>query len=292
MNLITIFSRYPDQEACIEHLENLRWGDQPNCPHCGSVKVRRKGEGERVGRWNCHDCHASFNVLSGTIFHKTRVPLQKWFLAIGLLVNAKKSLSSCQLARDLDTTQPTAWYMQHRIRAQMASDQGPMLQGILEIDETYVGGKPRKANRKEDRKPAKRGRGSEKKTPVIGVVERGGNVAARIADRLTGKAIVGFIRDHVEPAGSLLISDEFASYNAVRPVMAHAVINHSVAYADGETHTNTIESFWSLLKRAWHGSHHHYGKRWMPLFVAEQAWKWNERKNDRPFETFMRSLFR
>ena len=292
MNLFTIFRRFPDQQSCIEHLEATRWAGEAHCPHCGGVRVARKNEGHRIGRWNCRDCKSSFNVLSGTIMEKTKIPLQKWFLGIGLIVNAKKSLSSCQLARDLDMTQQSALYMQHRIRGAMAAEQTPMLQGILEIDETYVGGKPRKANRKEDRKPAKRGRGSEKKTPVIGVVERGGRVAARVADKLTGKAIVQFIREHVDTVGSLLISDEFRSYNAVRPIMAHAVINHSVQYADGDTHTNTIECFWSLLKRAWHGSHHHYSDRWMPLFVAEQSWKWNERANERPFETFMRSLFR
>ena len=123
MNLLTVFSRFPDQESCIEHLEDIRWGDSPACPHCGSVKVARKGENARVGRWNCHDCHASFNVLSGTLFQKTRIPLQKWFLAIGLVVNAKKSLSSCQLARDIDLRQPTAWYMLQRIRVEMAREQ-------------------------------------------------------------------------------------------------------------------------------------------------------------------------
>ncbi len=112
MNLLNIFTRYPDQEACIEHFEGVRWGDDPHCPHCGSTHVARKSEGRKIGRWNCHGCKSSFNVLSGTIFEKTRVPLQKWFMAIGLIVNAKKSLSSCQLARDLDLTQPTAWYMQ------------------------------------------------------------------------------------------------------------------------------------------------------------------------------------
>ncbi len=146
MNIFTIFQRFPDQEACIAHLEAVRWGDEPCCPHCGSVLVARKNEGRRVGRWNCHDCKASFNVLSGTIMQKTKVPLQKWFMAIGLMVNAKKSLSSHQLARDLEMTQPTARFVQHRIRAAMAEDQAPLLQGIVEADETYVGGKPRKGN--------------------------------------------------------------------------------------------------------------------------------------------------
>ena len=184
MNLLTIFSRFPDQDACIEHLESVRWGDEPHCPHCGGIQVARKADGERKGRWNCRDCKSSFNVLSGTIMEKTKLPLQKWFLAIGLVINAKKSLSSHQLARDLDMNQKSAWFMQQRIRAQMASEQRPMLQGIIEADETYIGGKPRKANRAEDRKPAKRGRGAENKTKVIGAVERDGKVAANMMQRL------------------------------------------------------------------------------------------------------------
>ena len=129
MTLIDVFHRFPTQETCIEHLEDIRWGDDPCCPHCGSLHVARKADGERVGRWNCHDCHRSFNVLSGTIFCKTRVPLQKWFLAICLMVNAKKSLSSPQLARDLDLTQQTALYMQQRIRATMIEEGAGMLTG-------------------------------------------------------------------------------------------------------------------------------------------------------------------
>ena len=291
MNLFTIFQRFPDQEACIEHLEAVRWGHDPHCPHCGGTTVARKNEGYRIGRWNCHDCRASFNVLSGTIFEKTKLPLQKWFMAIGLMVNAKKSVSSYQLSRDLELNQKSAWFMQQRIRAAMAEDQAPMLQGIVEADETYVGGKPRKVNRVEDRKPAKRGRGTDK-TPIIGAVERGGKVIARMATDLSGKGILRFLQDTIEPAGTLLITDEYRAYAAAaRSGFQHAVINHSVAYADGETHTNTIEGFWALVKRAWYGSHHHYSHRWTPLFVAEASWKYNNRKNDNPFGTFLRRVF-
>ena len=292
MNLITIFSRFPDQEACIEHLEAIRFGDRPYCPLCGGIKVARKADGQRIGRWNCQDCHASFNVLSGTVFAKTRIPLQKWFLAIGILVNAKKSISSCQLARDLDMTQQSALYMQHRFRAAMASTQGPMLQGIIEADETYVGGKPRKSNRRDDdnQTPNKRGRGT-KKIPVIGAVERGGNVVASVSTRLRGKEILRFLQANVDPSGSLLVTDEYTPYRAIEHMMPHAVINHSKSYAEGDTHTNTIESFWSLLKRAWVGSHHHYSTDWMPLLIAEQAWKWNRRKDVDSFGTFMRECF-
>ena len=147
MDLIKIFRRFPDHESCIEHLENVRFEDEPYCPLCGGLKVARKADGERVGRWNCYDCKSSFNVLSGTIFQKTKIDLQKWFLAIGILLNAKKSVSSHQLARDLDMTQQTAWYMAMRIRKAMATN-GELLQGIIEADECYVGGKPRKLNKR------------------------------------------------------------------------------------------------------------------------------------------------
>ncbi len=287
MNLITMFRRFPDQQSCIEHLEAVRWGDDPHCPKCGSVKVARKCEGDRVGRWNCHECHVSYNVLSGTIFEKTRIPLQKWFLGIGLMVNAKKSLSSYQLARDADLTQPTALYLQHRIRAAMAANQASLLHGIVEADEAYVGGKPRKGNKRDDDTPSPRGRGT-KKTPVIGAVERGGNVTARVATDLTRKGILRFIKDTVDPDGSLLITDEYKGYNKVHSYVNHTVINHSVAYADGETHTNTIEGFWSLLKRAWYGSHHHYSKHFAQLFIAESSWKYNHRKDNDGFGSFLR----
>ena len=290
MNLLTIFSRFPDQESCIEHLENVRWGDEPYCLLCGSCDVAHKADGDRVGRWNCHDCKSSFNVLSKTIFAKTRIPLQKWFLAIGIVIHAKKSLSSCQLARDVGLTQPTAFYVLHRIRAEMASDQGPLLQGIIEADETYVGGRPRKRNRRDDDRPSPRGRAT-KKTAVIGAVERGGNVVARVATDLSGKGILQFIKSAVDTDSSLLITDESLAYRALRPIVRHAVINHSVSYADGLTHTNTIEGFWSLIKRAWYGSHHHYSERYMPLYVGEACWKYNNRNNDNAFGSFLGECF-
>lgn len=294
MNLLQIFHRFPDQEACLEHLESIRYSDTAYCPHCGSVHVARKADTDRIGRWNCHDCKSSFNVLSGTIFEKTQVPLQKWFMAVGLMMNAKKSLSSCQLARDLELNQKTAWYMQSRIRAEMAVKQSEIkLQGIIEADETYVGGKPRKFNKKkndDNRPPSGRGRAT-KKTPVIGAVERGGKVVAKVAKDLAGKGVLRFIKDTVEPEGSVLITDEYRAYRAVRKTISHAVINHSQAYAEGNTHTNTIESFWALIKRSWYGSHHHYDKEYIPLYVAETSWKYNHRDDDNAFGSFMRGCF-
>lgn len=290
MNLMSVFSRFLDQEACIEYLEKVRWNNAPHCPYCGSTSVATKADTGRVGRWNCHDCKSSFNVLAGTIFEKTRIPLQKWFLAIALIVNAKKSLSSFQLARDLDMNQKSAWYMQQRIRAAMLTDESELLQGIVEADETYVGGKPRKKNDRDDDTPNKRGRGT-KKTPIVGAVERGGRVVARVADDLSGKGLLRFLRDTVSVNGSLLITDELSAYNAAGVVFSRAVINHKKRYAEGAVHTNTIEGFWSLVKRAWYGSHHHYTKRFTPLFVAESAWKYNHRKSPDAFSAFVKGCF-
>ena len=289
MDLIEVFEKFPTQQACITHLENIRWPETPTCPHCHSEHVARKAENQRVGRWNCHACHNSYNVLSGTIMEKTKVDLRKWFLAIALTLNAKKSLSSYQLARDIKTTHPTALYMQHRIRAAM-TDSDALLSGIIEADETFIGGRPRRTNKKSDHKPNKPGRGT-KKTPVIGVVERGGSVVAKVATDLTGKGIVKFLKKHVNLPDSLLVTDEYPGYRAVDSLMAHEVVNHSERYASGDIHSNTIEGFWSLIKRAWYGSHHHYSRKNMPLFIAETSWKYNERKNPHMFDTFLRGVF-
>lgn len=153
MDLFRVFRQFPNHESCIEHLEAVRWGDSPVCPHCSSSRVARKADGQRVGRWNCHECKASFNVLSKTIFQKTKIPLQKWFLGIALVINAKKSLSSCQLARDLDLNQKSAWYMKMRIREAMVEDSDAFLHGIVEADEAFLstdGSNPRKNNRNDD----------------------------------------------------------------------------------------------------------------------------------------------
>ncbi len=287
---MSVFKSFPDQHACFAHLEQIRFGSKPYCPLCGSVKVARKRQGDVVGRWNCHGCKSSFNVLSGTVMQKTKIPLQKWFLAIALAVNAKKSLSSHQLARDLELNQKTAWYLMQRVRAAMAADQGDFLRGIVEADETYVGGKPRKGNRRSSRKPARRGRGT-KKTAVLGAVERDGKVKAMVTDDLSGRGILQFIQDSVDPDGSLLITDEYQAYNAVRPFISHVAINHSEQFAVGDSHTNTIEGFFALLKRAWYGSHHHYAKLFSPLYVAETSWKYNHRSDVDPFGSFMRGVF-
>ncbi len=286
MNLISVFRKYPDQQSCIDHLEAIRWEDNPSCPYCESNHVARKKENDKIGRWNCHDCNNSFNVLKGTIFQGTQIPLQKWFLGIALMVNAKKSLSSCQLSRDLELNQKSSWSMQQRIRAGMASREKHFLKGVVEMDETYVGGKPRR--NKDDDDPPKRGRGT-KKIPVVGAVERGGKVIARVVDDLSRFGILRFVHGTTDIDETLLITDESPSYKILDHLMARVSINHGEKYVEGDVYTNTIEGFWSHLKRAWFGQHQHYSKSYMPLYIAEACWKYNHRERSDGFSAFLNS---
>ena len=247
----------------------------------------------RFGRWRGLLNRMYRGRRRKTMFQGTHLPLQKWFCAIALIVNAKKSLSSCQLARDLNLNQKSAWYMQQRIRAEMATKQGRIkLTGLIEADETYIGGRPRKRNKRSDDKPNPRG-GGTRKTAVIGAVQRSGKVVAEVADDLSSRGVLSFIKRRHQPSrSSVLVTDENAAYNAVRRIMDHCVIRHSERYVDGAIHTNTIEGVWSLLKRAWYGSHHHYyTKQYTPLYVAEACFKYNHRKDDNAFGSFLKGCF-
>ena len=270
----------------MDHLESVRWPDKTICPLCGSDHVACQQDGNRVGRWKCYGCKSSFNVLSGTIFRGTKIPLQKWFVAIAILLNAKKSVSSCQLARDLNMNQKSAWYMAMRIREAMV-DKDAFLFGIVEADETYLGGKPRKKDKDSD-DPPKRGRGT-KKLPVIGALARGGKVVAKPSPRVTGKTLKAFLTRHVKADDSLLITDEYSGYRRMNEWVPHETINHTLAYVEGMIHTNTIEGFWSLVKRAIFGQHHHYTHEHAAAYIIEACFKYNTRHQASPFDAFMQA---
>ena len=286
MDIISIFHRFPTHESCIDHLETVRWGDAPECPYCGKTDVAPKMDGERVGRWNCHACKSSFNVLAGTIFQGTHTPLQKWFLAISLVLNAKKSLSSCQLARDLDLDQSTAYRMAMKIRHNMVSD-GALLTGIVEADETYIGGKPRKGANAKPKGKNPPGRGT-KKLPVVGAVERNGKVIAEPSPRVTAKTLKAFLMRRISP-DSLLMTDQFRGYSRMGDWIRHATIDHTQGYVDGIIHVNSIEGFWALLKRALFGSHHHYTVKHAAIYIAEACYKYNVRRNKNAFGDFLQA---
>lgn len=292
MNIIEVFQSFQTQDQAVEYLEKIRWNGEPTCPYCGSLNAGRHASADRaMSRWQCRDCNRAFAVTVGTLFHGTHIPLRDWFLVLALMLGAKKSASAYQIARDIGKRRPTVWSMMQRIRTAMAADpeQERLLYGIVEADETYVGGKPRKGNKRDDDKPNKRGRGT-KKTPVIGVVERGGRVVAKVAEArdLSAKGINKFLSRFVDPAGTVLITDEYSGYNRVSEHMLHSVVNHAREYANGAIHTNTIEGFWALVKRSWYGSHHHYSRKYMPLYIAETCYKYNRRKSATTFADSLR----
>jgi len=273
MNITTIFETFPTQESCIEHLEKVRWSGKPSCPYCRSQNTTPMVNEKRH---HCNNCNTSFSVTVRTIFHHTHLPLQKWFLAVSLILNAKKGISSRQLARDLGVHRNTAWRISMQIRNAMTQvHQRELLVGLVEADETYVGGKPRKRSGGE--KP-KRGRGT-KKTPVFGVVERGGNVKAEvIRDRnLSSKRISALVRRHVDVKNSVLVTDEFKGYIGIKKFMPHKTVNHQVWYVDGDIHTNSIESFWAILKRGIVGQFHKVSVRHLPKYLDEFCFRYNHR---------------
>ena len=296
MDILGVLNGFQTQEQAVEYLEAVRWKGRPVCPYCKGESVGRHVSGDRAGqRWQCRGCKRAFAVTVGTIFHGTHVPLRQWFLVIALMVNAKKSASACQIARDLGMRRPTVWSMMHRARVAMAADaaQAELLHGIVEADETYIGGKPRKGGPKSG-KPApkpKRGRGTSKPA-VIGLIERGGRVVAKVAEpgELSAKGLTAFAERFVEPAGSLVVSDEYRGYIGLAKKFRHAVVRHADTYADGMAHTNTIEGFWGLVKRALYGQHHWYSRKFMPLYIAEACHKYNLRKSNDGFANTVRAM--
>jgi len=283
MNIIEIYEKFPSQEDCIAYLEKVKWKNKPICPYCGrSQSVNIKGS----FRHHCNKCNNSFSVLVGTIFHHTHTPLQKWFLAICLILNAKKGIASRQLARDINVNSNTAWRMQMQIRKAM-SETPSLLSGICEMDETYVGGKPRKRNNKDDNDnfpPLKRGRGTTK-TGVIGIVERGGNVKARKQSKFSFKDLKRTANRYMDFDNSVLMTDEFRGYIPFKKYIEHQVVNHSKKqYVNGNNHTNTIEGFWSLLKRGITGQYHWLSDKHLNKYINEFCFKYNNRKNSNVFD--------
>lgn len=298
MNILEIMRRWPDQEAAIAHLEKVRWNGRPLCPYCGSDKACVHASKDRkLPRWQCQDCHRAFSATVGTIFHHTHLPLPKWFLALALMLNAKKNISNLQLSRDLGLPYKTAWSLALRIREAMLTDpaQKRLFHGIVEMDETYIGGKPRKRNLREDDpkggNKSKRGRGTDK-TPVVGIVERHGRVVAKAVEKgaLTATALTTFYSRFVDAAAAMVITDEYAGYKGLKAITRHYAINHKVAYVVGDTHTNTIEGFWALIKRSIYGQHHSYSDKWANHYIAEVSFKYNNRSNDGVFGDLLRCM--
>ncbi|MBI4810917.1 MAG: IS1595 family transposase [Ignavibacteriales bacterium] len=289
MNIVQVYKQFPSQNDCIAHLEKVRWHNKPVCPYCKSTKVSSY---KQENRHHCNNCNTSFSVTVGTIFHKTKVDLQKWFVAISQVLNAKKGISARQLARDIEVNKDTAWYMAMRIRRAM-NEYGDLLEGIIEVDETYIGGKPRKGtinNPDKTGKQNKRGRGT-KKIPVVGLAQRGGRVHAKVIKGLNHKSLSRIIKGHIKPETSKVFTDEFKGYCKVAGFVEHKTVDHQKEYVNGEVHTNTVESFWALLKRGIVGQYHKISADHLPKYIHEFCYRHNHRKNDFVFDlTISRAL--
>lgn len=273
MNIIEIYKRFPTESSCIKYLENTRWPKGSVCPYCQSSKSSRLGK-----RHHCNSCNKSYSVLVGTIFHHTHVPLQKWFLALTLITNAKKGISSRQLARDIQVTKNTAWNMQ--MKARKAMGETVQLEGVVEMDETYIGGAGSK------NKKSRVGRGTSK-TPVVGMVERKGNVRAGIHRDMTFYGLSKLAKQNINTEKSMIITDEYSGYGRFKEFVRHKTINHSKEYVDCLVHTNTIESFWATLKRSIKGQYHRVTPRYLQKYVDESVFKYNNRQNPNIWETLM-----
>ena len=264
-------------ENCLKYLVLRRpeWKNGVVCPTCGSDSV---GFLKNQLRWQCSNRHPKrqFSVKVGTIMEDSPIGLEKWLPATWMILNAKNGISSCEIHRALGVTQKTAWFMLHRIRLAQQGKHGGKLSGEVEVDETFIGGKARNMHR------AKRGRvitgtGGKDKTVVMGMMERGGNARAFVVDNRRKKELQKRVREHVE-AGAAIFSDELKSYDGLSADYQHAVINHAVEYVNDNVHTNSMENFWSLLKRGLHGTYVSVEPFHLFRYIDEQAFRFNKRK--------------
>jgi len=266
---------FSDPDRAFLYALNLRF---PNgvvsCPRCGSakhsfVKTRRL--------WHCKGCKKQFTLKVGTIFEDSPLGLDKWMCAYWILTNSKNGVSSCEMARTLDITQKSAWFMLHRIRLTLKDDSTVKLSGECEADETFIGGKARNMH------VAKRmrritGTGTKDKVAVMGVLQRGGKVVTTVVPTRRKPVLQAVVRKHVE-AGSSLYTDFLLSYDGLASDYAHQVVDHAVEYVNGRIHTNGLENFWSLLKRGIYGTYVRIEPFHLFSYLDEQTFRYNNRKN-------------
>lgn len=266
--------RYTNETAAREHLEALMWPDGPFCPHCGSLNATRlAGTHHRAGLVQCNDCRQQFTVTVGTVFERSKVPLNKWLLVNHLLVSSKKGMSAHQIARMIGVTYKTAWFMCHRIREAMKpTNPGPLggPDSVVEADETYVGGKQK--NRATRTVKAKKA--------VVALVERDGQVRSFHVANVTAKTLRPLLVTHIDRASALMTDESPVYYKVGREFSYHGTVNHSASQyvtLGGFKHSNTAENFFSIFKRGVIGTYHHLSEAHLGRYTAEFDFRYNTR---------------
>lgn len=320
MNIIEISKKFQTEIDAIKHFEFIRWGKKIKCPFCNSVKI---GIRNKDFRWHCKACQKSFSVTSGTKIQGTRIPIKSWIYAFAIISDAKKGISAKQLERNLGVTYETAWKMYHKIREMMhIENKAVKLNDVTEIDTTYIGGKPRKyqyekkgtdliipeLDEQKDKfesigfefkegkykKPAKvgnqkRGKGvADYKETVVGVIERGGDVFAEVIKKTNFTELKKIIDKHVIKDETVLLMDKDTSQVKLGKIIDSIVIDHTKMYSYRGLNTNSIESFWAIIKRQIIGQHHHVSPKMLNNYVQEVVFKYNNRKTDDMFETLIK----
>lgn len=274
-SLIELLEAFPDEQSCIDYLERVLWKDRVVSPFDPTSKVYKISN----NRYRCKSTGNNFNVKAKTIFSGSRILLRKWFIAIWLVSANKKGISSCQLARDIKVTQKTAWFMLQRIRLCYGCMNRGELKGEIELDETFVGGKNK--NRHWDKKVKNsQGRSFKDKTPVLGMLQRGGKVICRVVRSTSEKDLTPHILNHVN-SNSIVYTDEWKGYRTVWNEYDCFVVDHGKGqYVDGIAYTNTIEGFWSILKRGIIGIYHKTSRKHLQKYVNEFVFRYNTRKEN------------
>lgn len=278
-NLQQLLDFFKDEETCKAYYEKARWGETVVCPHCGSEKIYRTNRGYKCAN---KECYKKFSVTVGTIFENGKIPLRTWFAAMFLISTSKKGVSSIQLSTQLGITQKTAWFVLHRIREMLkdTTDAEP-LNGMVEVDETYVGGKNK--NRHADKKvPHSQGRSNSDKTPVVGLLERNGKVLTFVAENTDAETLHQIIDNNVANE-AIIVTDAYKSYAAIGAKYNHVVVKHEgggYVKKEGTTkfHTQNIENFWSVFKRGYVGIYHYMSKEHLHRYCTEFGYRYNTRQ--------------
>ncbi len=272
------FKKFPNEESAQEFFEAKRWPNGRYCPHCGSYSTSECKSAKPMP-YHCKDCRSYFSVRTGTTLESSRLPFHKWLMAIYMMTTARKGIPSTQMARELGITQKSAWFLAQRIRESWLSNPSDnhnpeKLDGEVEVDETYIGGKEKN---KHYSKRLKQGRGAVGKFTVIGVKQRNGSVVVKKISNTKAETLKGFIHQNVK-LGTHVYTDNFRSYRGLTGYN-HEVVNHSVGeYVRGQAHTNGIESFWALLKRGYYGVFHYMSFKHLHRYINEFAFRHNTAK--------------